>query len=120
MDSDDDPELCVLCGKELLHHDAVTVTRGVDTLINSSIRRNDDIAEKLQGLSSICVHQTCRKNYTRVSSIASVLTPSPKKCKTLRSSLSSFDFKGMLHWRKYTTFTLLCINSIIYLEAICP
>ena len=22
--------------------------------------------------------------------------------------------KGMLHWRKYTTFTLLCINSIIY------
>ena len=28
--------------------------------------------------------------------------------------------KGMLHWRKYTTFTLLCINSIIYLEAICP
>ena len=30
------------------------------------------------------------------------------------------QFKGMLHWRKYTTFTLLCINSIIYLEAICP
>ena len=28
--------------------------------------------------------------------------------------------KGMLHWRKYTTFTLLCINSIIHLEAICP
>ena len=31
-----------------------------------------------------------------------------------------WSLKGMLHWRKYTTFTMLCINSIIYLEAICP
>ena len=34
--------------------------------------------------------------------------------------LFDLPLKGMLHWRKYTSFTLLCINSIIYLEAICP
>ena len=83
----------MLCEKEASHRDSVTVTRGLDTIINSSISRKDGIAEKLQGLSSICVHRTCRKNYTRMSSIESVLRPSPKKCKTLRSSLSSFDFK---------------------------
>ena len=44
----------------------------------------------------------------------------PRALCLLCQSTKCVPLKGMLHWRKYTTFTLLCINSIIYLEAICP
>ena len=57
------------------------------------MRRKDEIAEKLEGLSSICVHVMCRKSYTRESNIAAAINPPPRKVKTLRSSLLPFNFK---------------------------
>ena len=86
--------LCLLCEKHVSQEDLVIVTRGLDTIRNSSIRRNDGIAEQLEGLTSINVHSICRRNYTRESSIVSAVNPSPqKRLKTFRSSLEPFDFK---------------------------
>ncbi|XP_028418322.1 uncharacterized protein LOC114543611 [Dendronephthya gigantea] len=85
--------ICILCDEELLAEESVTVTRGMETIRKSSEQRGDGIAERLDGLSSIDVHIICRKNYTRQSSIKAVLQPSPKKQKTLRSSMTQFNFK---------------------------
>ena len=67
--------LCLICEEELSQGETVTVTRGLETIINSSMRRKDEIAEKLEGLSSICVHVMCRKSYTRESNIAAAINP---------------------------------------------
>lgn len=90
----DEQNSCILCEKDLSQGETVTVSRGLDAIICSSLRRQDGIAEKLQGLTSVCVHVACRKNYTRESTIKSVLHPSPKKAvKSLRSSQIPFNFK---------------------------
>ena len=89
----DEEELCLLCGESLSKGNTVTVTKGLSTIINISTRRKDGISQMLEGLSSIFVHVACRKTYTRDTSIESVLNPSPKKAKSLRSSLQAFDFK---------------------------
>ena len=48
------------------------VTRGLDTLIKCSIQRDDDLKDILQANSgSLVVHSSCRKDYTRGSSIKS-------------------------------------------------
>ena len=56
---------------------------------------------------------------TQAASVRKQLGPKNSKSNESRHAKNG-GVKGMLHWRKYTTFTLLCINSIIYLEAICP
>ena len=94
----DDESICFLCDKQLLAEETVTVTRGLDTIRKCSVQRRDRIAERLTGLSSINVHTICRKNYTRQSTIVSVLHPSPlaiqvqqmiQHCVTLRCLPSS-------------------------------
>ena len=85
--------ICFLCDEVLVPDESVTVTRGIDTIRKSSEQRGDGIAKRLHSLSSINVHIICRKNYTRQSSILAVLQPSPKKQKTLRSSMIQFNFK---------------------------
>ena len=47
-------------------------TRGLETLIKCSIQRDDDLKDILQANSgSLVVHSSCRKDYTRGSSIKS-------------------------------------------------
>jgi len=70
--------ICFLCDEELSAEEAVTVTKGLDTIRKSSVQRGDRIAERLTGLSSINVHTICRKTYTRKFSILSVPHPSLK------------------------------------------
>ena len=43
----------------------VSVTRGVSAIRNASTVCKDGLFVKLEGLSNICVHEDCRKNYTR-------------------------------------------------------
>ena len=83
---------------------AQTITsKGLQTLLASSISRNDGLAQKMEIDSPLILHTECRKQYTRPSSIqaakrkdefpphASTAT-SGKRLK-LRSSELEFDFK---------------------------
>jgi len=72
----DEESICFLCDEEPSAEEAVTETRGLDTIRKSSVQRGDRIAEWLTGLLSINVHTICRKNYTRKSSSMSVPHPS--------------------------------------------
>ncbi len=83
--------MCLLCEQALSEGDTVVVSRGLDTIRNSSVRRNDDIVEKLVDVSSICVHTECRRSYTRESNIASAQIPFVDKSQTLRSAQQTFD-----------------------------
>lgn len=94
---------CLLCEENLSVGKTVNVKqKGLNTLIKSSERRKDGKSEKLGGLSSVIVHVSCRKDYTREDNIKAALknitesegsTISPTKGK-LRSSITSFDFKN--------------------------
>lgn len=96
----DDAVKCLLCDKNLSVEKTVNVRKkGVDTIIKSSESRKDGKSEILKGLSSVVVHVSCRKEYTREDSIKAALkniteseasTSSPIK---LRSSIPNFDFK---------------------------
>ncbi|GBP81140.1 hypothetical protein EVAR_88238_1 [Eumeta japonica] len=63
-------EYCFICAKLLTESEVVTVERGMKTLINASIERADDFSEYLKNQKSVTIHENCRKNYTRKSSIA--------------------------------------------------
>lgn len=97
-------EYCFICAKLLTESEVVTVERGMKTLINASIERADEFSEYLKNQKSVTIHENCRKNYTRKSSIAaankrqreeqedSTSTVSPPRTR-LRSSESAFCFK---------------------------
>lgn len=60
---------CFICEKTI-SDDAVTVgPEAIQTLINSSKKREDGKHELLSGRDLIAVHRNCRKNYTRPSNI---------------------------------------------------
>lgn len=101
---DDESTLCLLCEKVLSVAETVTVTRGLETLKQCSIRRNDArIYEKLKDASSICVHVDCRKKYTNPHYIKQTSESGASPCADtpeptvprLRSSLNMFNFKEM-------------------------
>ena len=122
----------------------------VDAASSHQPRSVRDLGVQLDSAMSMAAHvsRTCRTAYAHlrcISRIRSSLTVRARKTLVHALVTSKLDFgnaalcgingsgrmpergltfdpgfKGMLHWRKYTTFTLLCINSIIYLEAICP
>lgn len=64
-------EYCFICAKLLTESEIVTVERGMKTLVNASIERGDEFSEFLKKQKSVTVHDSCRKNYTRKSSVAS-------------------------------------------------
>lgn len=91
---------CLLCEKNLSVGKTVNVKqKGLNTVIKSNERRKDGISGKLRGLSSVILHVSCRKDYTRENNIKAALKKiteskgSPIKGK-LRSSIPSFDFKN--------------------------
>jgi len=84
---------CFLCNNEFSAGETVAVTRGIITIRNSSVQPDDGIADRMAGLRSIVVHRECCKDYTRQSSIVSLLRRSAKKHTILRLSLSPFNFK---------------------------
>ncbi|KAH9634334.1 hypothetical protein HF086_011594 [Spodoptera exigua] len=63
-------EYCFICAKLLTESEVVTVERDMKTLINASIERVDDFSEYLKNQKFVTIHENCRKNYTRKSSIA--------------------------------------------------
>ncbi|XP_063235988.1 uncharacterized protein LOC134538524 [Bacillus rossius redtenbacheri] len=92
--------LCIFCGKEL-EGGTVIVTKGIQTIIDASLSRKDNLHEKLEGKTNVRVHSVCRQNYTRPTSIkaAIALTQSsdvqlPTSSCYLRSSEEKFDFKS--------------------------
>ena len=92
---------CLICGNALTGEDSVTVTKGRTTLIEASLKRNDGLSEKFETISPLQVHVSCRKGYTRRSSIEASMAPSdslsPEIPETvsqnLRSSSDLFNFK---------------------------
>jgi hypothetical protein len=62
--------VCFICENELTVNDFVVVKRkGIISLINASVVRNDGKDSLLQGLDSIKVHINCRKQYARIDRI---------------------------------------------------
>ena len=60
-------EECLLCSYNSLSNigdPLVTVTRGLENIINCSKQRGDEVHEKLPEVNSLRVHVTCRKVYT--------------------------------------------------------
>nr|XP_036231723.1 uncharacterized protein LOC106623288 isoform X2 [Bactrocera oleae] len=64
---------CFICTHLLTEGQTVTVNRGMKTLINASIERDDGFSKYLIKQKSVTIHEECHKNYTRKCSIA-VLT----------------------------------------------
>lgn len=64
-------EVCFVCDK-LLSIDVVDVVKekGTEKLRECSVQRNDGKVNLLLGLTSVKVHQKCRKKYTNVKMIA--------------------------------------------------
>lgn len=99
----------MICEKPLVNERTVCVKRGLDNLVSASYKRQDGKVSFFLNRTSIELHENCRKDYTRDTSIAafkrkldteSSLSISP--IKTRKSSNSEFDFKHccfFLWWR---------------------
>lgn len=102
---DDESTLCLLCQNALSTAETVTVSRGLETIKQCSIRRNDvRVYKKLKDASSTCIHVHCRKKYTNPKYIQQASESGASPCAQplpestvprLRSSLNLFDFKEM-------------------------
>lgn len=103
-------DMCPLCGKSLDQGDFVQVSKGLDTILQSSFKRNDGVHKKIEGKQSIKVHKKCRKDYTRPSSIAAAVLSSKvsdtflPSTSTRQSVGEEFDFK---------TNCFICGNSAL-------
>lgn len=93
----------------MMMNDDQTVTvkqKGIETIVSASLQRKDDLHKKIENVSTITVHQSCRKNYTRPSSIInSNRSEMPSSSSTSRSTRTKFDFK---------THCLFCTNNAVY------
>ena len=59
--------VCFMCTGEFIVNNFVIVKRkGITAIINVSVVRNDGKDSVLQGLDSVKVHITCRKQYERI------------------------------------------------------
>lgn len=87
---------CVICNQEV-KNDGVNVTKGINSLIKSSIERKDEIHKLLANVDVIKVHNICRQNYTRPSNIKAALKSQNSEPSTsqrfLRELQNTFDFK---------------------------
>lgn len=102
----DDKEVCVICHNSLLVGETVRVEKGLSNLLDCSKRRGDEVWKQLEKNCNVEVHKSCRKQYTRESSIvASVKSAkvssqlslshsfSPVKKKLRSADDGEFDFK---------------------------
>lgn len=55
---------CLICNRDLILEECSNVLRGIQTLINTSIERNDRLHEKLKNRNEITLHTKCREKYT--------------------------------------------------------
>lgn len=65
-------DICFICEKPFSDGDTVKVERGLQTLRNASIGRNDGHIAYLQTVACVTVHSRCRLNYTRKKTIQAV------------------------------------------------
>lgn len=95
-------QVCFICNKHLNETEIVIVERGIQTLIDSSVERNDGHFEYLKDKQSVAIHVRCRKMYTRKSSIATAKRQRETEANTstnspphirMRSGESIFCFK---------------------------
>lgn len=56
---------CLICELPLKESPSVEVTRGLQTLITSSLTREDGLNEQFKNKTSLEVHIDCRRLYTR-------------------------------------------------------
>lgn len=89
---------CAICNKDVTSDRCKVLEKGIQGLIRASKNRKDGKHILLSGAKSVVVHATCRKRYTRSSSIIADLrqsTPSTSSASTsgLRSSQPLFNFK---------------------------
>ena len=94
---------CIICSEELGSNnddDIVNIgDKGKNTLILASISRGDGLQEKIEKSSPLKIHQSCRRKYTRPSTIiadkrrASTGKTKDEQGKKLRSSDSTFDIR---------------------------
>ncbi|GBM49353.1 hypothetical protein AVEN_148681-1 [Araneus ventricosus] len=57
-------EICIFCGKVGMEdNNSVNVTRGLESLRNISINRQDGIVEKNKGVMQVRVHDTCLEDF---------------------------------------------------------
>lgn len=97
----EDIEACCLCEEIGNGGELVTLgDKGLTGVVNASRRRGDNKWEELQTRDKIKIHKSCRKNYTRESSIQAAgktkATEVPKSSpvkKKLRSFSDEFDFQ---------------------------
>jgi hypothetical protein len=134
---------CIICDCNLNVGETLTVTRGLQTLKNASLKRQDGIIVKLENVTSVTVHKECRKLYTRPTSIKAEENKAAGvsgeddddkiSFRSMRSTKESFDFRlhclicGMeaeqsdskvgLYRRKFTSEvrTLEMRNTIIHI-----
>ena len=93
-------EMCFVCSKSLSEGPTVVVHRGLKTLRNASVERNDGKIEHLRNVNSIKIHVQCRKEYTRKSSILAVKNVRDEGASTSTSSLKVGS--PTCDWSQYT------------------
>lgn len=91
--------ICAICGVEIEEGEQVIVERGVQTLIQTSKDRRDEKHIVFELLGKVPLHKSCRKNYTRRSSIISankenIRPSSPQSNTLLRSEAKRFNFRS--------------------------
>jgi len=94
---------CLICGESLAVGDVVNVNKGRTTLVEASQGRGDGLSIHMETKSPLRLHTTCRKNYSRPSSIQACASKTAGDSRShenseadtsrLCSSLRAFDFK---------------------------
>ena len=62
-------QLCFICSKLLIASETVVVDRGMNTLIDTNVKRSDGFYEYLKDLKSVTIHVVSRKKYSRKSTV---------------------------------------------------
>ena len=84
---------CFICDRLLSEDDTREVKeRGIKTLIEHSIKRNDGKDSQLKGLKNVTVHEKCRRKYTRETVEQSPSKQSTSSESTLSNLSPIFDF----------------------------
>lgn len=97
--------ICFICKRDLQIESFTEVVRGLDTLIQTSLERNDGYSKYLNTVHSVKVHTVCRRKYILKNKgkfayvnfgpqQSSKFAYSPAKSK-VRKTVDSFDFTNL-------------------------
>lgn len=103
---------CVFCRK-YFERDGVVVKRGLKKIIESSLKRNDGIHEKLEGKTEIRVHSECRHNYTRDTSIKAAVAARKHEDISWGASTSSTALRSTCQKFDFITNCFICGNKAL-------